>query len=324
MIANRVPAGGQQEHATAFENDPREPTPHMGDHRSKGCRSVVYADERVRVQGTKVKTASGFIAGRCTYLSTKFQYEVGTDKTRAITLTMFENAGIGEGRKITYEQLVGSLDKDGGLRSLLADGFSSTKRAVQDTHVYATVTAAYPSMVANFASPLAPESELYRLRSVLMPDVKRKPVRRNKPKGPATGRVAPRPEGSKAFYCTKHNCRKRFVKEAGMAAHIAKCAGGRTDVVRVKTGTEATDAAEGMMNQQCATMPTNRTERQPSPNTLPPMGFGRNQPGPGSRAALFRGRARAAHQVVPRGCRKEGEEEKGEAGSCRSHQHEAA
>ena len=41
-----------------------------------------------------------------------------------ITLTMFENAGIGEGRKITYEQLVGSLDKDGGLRSLrlLADG----------------------------------------------------------------------------------------------------------------------------------------------------------------------------------------------------------
>ena len=80
-----------------------------------------------------------------------------------------------------------------------------------------------------------------------------------------------------AFYCTKHNCRKRFVKEAGMAAHIAKCAGGRTDVVRVKTGTEATDAAEGMMNQQCATMPTNRTERQPSPNTLPPMGFGRNQ-----------------------------------------------
>ena len=100
---------------------------------------------------------------------------------------MFENAGIGEGRKITYEQLVGSLDKDGGLRSLLADGFSSTERVAQDTHVYPTVTAAYPSMVANFASPLAPESELYRLRSVLKPDVKRKPVRRNKPQGPALG-----------------------------------------------------------------------------------------------------------------------------------------
>ena len=230
-----------------------------------------------RAEQPKVKTASGFIAGRCTYLSTKFQYEVGTDKTRAITLTMFENAGIGEGRKITYEQLVGSLDKDGGLRRLLAEGFSSTERVAQDAHVYATVTAAYPSMVANFASPLAPESELYRLRSVLKPDVKRKPVRRNKPQGPATGRVAPRPEDSKAFYCTKLNCRKRFAKEAGMAAHIAKCAGGRADVLRVKTGTEATDAAEGMMNQQCATMPTNRTERQPSPNTLPPMGFGRNQ-----------------------------------------------
>ena len=95
----------------------------------------------------KVKTASGFIAGRCTYLSTKFQYEVGTDKTRAITLTMFENAGIGEGRKITYEQLVGSLDKDGDLRSLLADGFSSTQAVAEDTPaMYATVTTAYPSM----------------------------------------------------------------------------------------------------------------------------------------------------------------------------------
>ena len=230
-----------------------------------------------RAEQPKVKTASGFIAGRCTYLSTKFQYELGTDNTRAITLTMFENAGIGEGRKITYEQLVGSLDKDGGLRRLLAEGFSSTERVAQDAHVYATVTAAYPSMVGNFASPLAPESELRRLRSVLKSDVKRKPVRRNKPQGPATGRVAPRPEDSKLFYCTKQNCRKRFVKEASMAAHIAKCAGGRADVVRVKTGTEATDAAEGMMNQQRATMPTNRTERQPSPNTLPPMGFGRNQ-----------------------------------------------
>ena len=106
---------------------------------------------------------------------------------------------------------------------------------------------------------------------------------------------------------------------------IAKCASGRTDVVRVKTGTEATDAAEGMMNQQCATMPTNRTERQPSPNTLPPMGFGRNQ---GRGAAQHFSEAELERLIEwyheGAGCRKEGEEEKWEAGGCRPYQPEAA
>ena len=49
MIANRVPAGGQERHATAFENETREWTRHMGDHRERR-RSLVYAEGRVRVR----------------------------------------------------------------------------------------------------------------------------------------------------------------------------------------------------------------------------------------------------------------------------------
>ena len=70
-----------------------------------------------RAKQPKLKTASGFIAGRCTFLSTVFNYasNAGTDKKPAISVTMFENAGIGVGKTITYGQLVGSLDKDGDL-----------------------------------------------------------------------------------------------------------------------------------------------------------------------------------------------------------------
>jgi len=72
-----------------------------------------------RAKQPKLKTASGFIAGRCTFLSTVFNYasNAGTDKKPAISVTMFENAGIGVWKTITYGQLVGSLDKDGDLQS---------------------------------------------------------------------------------------------------------------------------------------------------------------------------------------------------------------
>jgi hypothetical protein len=57
-----------------------------------------------RAKQPKLKTASGFIAGRCTFLSTVFNYasNAGTDKKPAISVTMFENAGIGVGKTITY------------------------------------------------------------------------------------------------------------------------------------------------------------------------------------------------------------------------------
>ena len=103
-----------------------------------------------RAKQPKLKTASGFIAGRCTFLATVFNY-----------------AGIGVGKTITYEQLVGSLDKDGDLRRLLAEGFSSTQAVADDTPaMYATVTTAYPSMVGCFASALDLEAECYRLDHV--------------------------------------------------------------------------------------------------------------------------------------------------------------
>ena len=232
-----------------------------------------------RAKQPKLKTASGFIAGRCTFLSTVFNYatNAGTDKKPAISVTMFENAGIGVGKTITYEQLVGSLDKDGGLRSLLAEGFSSTQAVAEDTPAtYTTVTTAYPSMVGCFASALDPEAELYRLDHVLKSDLKHRAVPRRAPQKPASGRVAPQPVKSKLFYCSRHNCPKKYVKEAALKEHMATCRGGLADVVRVKTGVAAIDAAAGLVNKLHGTMPTVRTLRQPSTSTLPTMGFGRN------------------------------------------------
>jgi hypothetical protein len=143
-----------------------------------------------RAKQPKLKTASGFIAGRCTFLSTVFNYasNAGTDKKPAISVTMFENAGIGVGKTITYGQLVGSLDKDGDLRSLLAEGFRSTQAVAEDTPaMYATVTTAYPSMVGCFASALDLEADCYRLDHVLKLGVKHRAVprraRRSRPLG---------------------------------------------------------------------------------------------------------------------------------------------
>ena len=229
-----------------------------------------------RAKQPKLKTASGFIAGRCTFLSTVFNY-AGTDKKPAISVTMFENAGIGVGKTITYEQLVGSLDKDGDLRRLLAEGFSSTQAVADDTPaMYATVTAAYPSMVGCFASALDLEAELYRLDHVLKSDFKHRAVPRRAPQKPASGRVAPQPVKSMLFYCSRPNCPKKFFKEADLKKHMATCRGGRADVVRVMTGVAAIDAAAGLVNKLHGTMPTVRTLRQPSTSTLPTMGFGRN------------------------------------------------
>ena len=232
-----------------------------------------------RAKQPKLKTASGFIAGRCTFLSTVFNYasNAGTDKKPAISVTMFENAGIGVGKTITYEQLVGSLDKDGGLRSLLAEGFSSTHAVAEDTPAtYTTVTTAYPSMVGCFASALDLEAELYRLDHVLKSDFKHRAVPRRAPQKPASGRVAPQPVRSMLFYCSRPNCPMKYVKEAALKEHMATCRGGLADVVRVKTGVAAIDAAAGMVNKLHGTMPTVRTLRQPSTSTLPTMGFGRN------------------------------------------------
>ena len=232
-----------------------------------------------RAKQPKLKTASGFIAGRCTFLSTVFNYasNAGTDKKPAISVTMFENAGIGVGKTITYEQLVGSLDKDGDLRRLLAEGFSSTQAVAEDTPaMYATVTTAYPSMVGCFASALDLEAELYRLDHVLKSDFKHRAVPRRAPQKPASGRVAPQPVKSMLFYCSRPNCPKKFFKEADLKKHMATCRGGRADVVRVMTGVAAIDAAAGLVNKLHGTMPTVRTLRQPSTSTLPTMGFGRN------------------------------------------------
>jgi hypothetical protein len=239
-----------------------------------------------RAKQPTLKTASGFIAGRCTYLSTVFKYDsaAGTDKKHASSLTMFENAGIGVGKTITYEQLLGSLDKDGGLRTLLADGFRSTQAVpvAEDTHAYTAVTTACPSMVSSFASPLPSEAELTRLAHVLKEEFKHRPVARTKAMQPATGRVAPTPEMSKLFHCTKPNCRKKFIKEKAFAKHVSKCKRGLADAVRVTSGVAAIDAASGAVSQMQATMPTVRTVRPPSFSTLPVMGFGRN---PGRAAA---------------------------------------
>ena len=229
-----------------------------------------------RAKQPKLKTASGFIAGRCTFLSTVFNY-AGTDKKPAISVTMFENAGIGVGKTITYEQLVGSLDKDGDLRRLLAEGFSSTQAVAEDTPaMYTTVTTAYPSMVGCFASALDIEDELNRLDHVLKSDFKHRAVPRRAPQKPASGRVAPQPVRSWLFYCSRPNCPKKFFKEAALKEHMATCRGGRADVVRVTTGVAAIDAAAGLVNKLHGTMPTVRTLRQPSTSTLPTMGFGRN------------------------------------------------
>jgi hypothetical protein len=190
---------------------------------------------------------------------------------------MFENAGIGVGKTITYEQLVGSLDKDGDLRSLLAEGFSSTQAVADDTPaMYATVTTAYPSMVGCFASALDLEAELYRLDHVLKSDFKHRAVPRRAPQKPASGRVAPQPVRSRLFYCSRPNCPMKYVKEAALKEHMATCRGGLADVVRVTTGVAAIDAAAGLVNKLHGTMPTVRTLRQPSTSTLPTMGFGRN------------------------------------------------
>ena len=232
-----------------------------------------------RAKQPKLKTASGFIAGRCTFLSTVFNYasNAGTDKKPAISVTMFENAGIGVGKTITYEQLVGSLDKDGDLRSLLADGFSSTQAVAEDTPaMYATVTTAYPSMVGCFASALDLEADCYRLDHVLKLGVKHRAVPRRAPQKPASGRVAPQPVRSRLFYCSRPNCPNKFVKEAALKEHMATCRVGLADVVRVTTGVAAIDAAAGLVNKLHGTMPTVRTLRQPSTSTLPTMGFGRN------------------------------------------------
>ena len=232
-----------------------------------------------RAKQPKLKTASGFIAGRCTFLSTVFNYasNAGTDKKPAISVTMFENAGIGVGKTITYGQLVGSLDKDGDLRSLLAEGFRSTQAVAEDTPaMYATVTTAYPSMVGCFASALDLEADCYRLDHVLKLGVKHRAIPRRAPQKPASGRVAPQPVTSQLFYCSRHNCRKHYIKEAALKEHMAKCRGGRADVVRVATGVAAIDAAAGLVNTLHGTMPTVRTLRQPSTSTLPTMGFGRN------------------------------------------------
>ena len=200
-----------------------------------------------------------------------------TDKKPAISVTMFENAGIGVGKTITYEQLVGSLDKDGDLRRLLAEGSSSTQAVADDTPaMYATVTTAYPSMVGCFASALDLEAELYRLDHVLKSDFKHRAVPRRAPQKPASGRVAPQPVKSMLFYCSRPNCRKKFMKEAALKEHMATCRGGRAEVVRVTTGVAAIDAAAGLVNTLHGTMPTVRTLRQPSTSTLPTMGFGRN------------------------------------------------
>ena len=237
-----------------------------------------------RAKQPTLKTASGFIAGRCTYLSTVFKYDsaAGTDKKHASSLTMFENAGIGVGKTITYEQLLGSLDKDGGLRTLLADGFRSTQAVAEDTPAYTAVTTAYPSMVSSFATSLPSEAELKRLAHVLKEEFKHRPVARTKAMQPATGRVAPTPEMSKLFHCTKPNCRKKFIKEKAFAKHVSKCKRGLADAVRVTSGVAAIDAASGAVSQMQATMPTVRTVRPPSFSTLPVMGFGRN---PGRAAA---------------------------------------
>ena len=232
-----------------------------------------------RAKQPKLKTASGFIAGRCTFLSTVFNYasNAGTDKKPAISVTMFENAGIGVGKTITYGQLVGSLDKDGDLRSLLAEGFRSTQAVAEDTPaIYTTITTAYPSMVGCFASALDLEAECYRLDHVLKLGVKHRAVPRRAPQKPASGRVAPQPVKSMLFYCSRPNCPKKFFKEAALKEHMATCRGGRADVVRVTTGVAAIDAAAGLVNKLHGTMPTVRTLRQPSTSTLPTMGFGRN------------------------------------------------
>ena len=232
-----------------------------------------------RAKQPKLKTASGFIAGRCTFLSTVFNYasNAGTDKKPAISVTLFENAGIGVGKTITYEQLVGSLDKDGDLRRLLAEGFSSTQAVAEDTPaMYTTVTTAYPSMVGCFASALDLEADCYRLDHVLKLGVKHRAVPRRAPQKPASGRVAPQPVRSRLFYCSRPNCPKKYVKEAALKEHMATCRGGRADVVRVMTGVAAIDAAAGLVNKLHGTMPTVRTLRQPSTSTLPTMGFGRN------------------------------------------------
>ena len=237
-----------------------------------------------RAKQPTLKTASGFIAGRCTYLSTVFKYDsaAGTDKKHASSLTMFENAGIGVGKTITYEQLLGSLDKDGGLRTLLADGFRSTQAVAEDTPAYTAVTTAYPSMVSSFATSLPSEAELKRLAHVLKEEFKHRPVARTKAMQPAAGRVAPTPEMSQLFHCTKRNCPRKFIKERAFAAHVSKCKEGLADAVRVTSGVAAINAASGAVNQMQATMPTVRTVRPPSISTLPVMGFGRN---PGRAAA---------------------------------------
>ena len=232
-----------------------------------------------RAKQPKLKTASGFIAGRCTFLSTVFNYasNAGTDKKPAISVTMFENAGIGVGKTITYGQLVGSLDKDGELRSLLAEGFRSTQAVAEDTPaMYATVTTAYPSMVGCFASALDLEADCYRLDHVLKLGVKHRAVPRRAPQKLASGRVAPQPVTSQLFYCSRHNCPEKYIKEAALKKHMAKCRGGLADVVRVTTGVAAINAAAGVVNKLHGTMPTVRTLRQPSTSTLPTMGFGRN------------------------------------------------
>ena len=178
-----------------------------------------------RAKQPKLKTASGFIAGRCTFLSTVFNYasNTGTDKKPAISVTMFENAGIGVGKTITYGQLVGSLDKDGELRSLLAEGFRSTQAVAEDTPaMYATVTTAYPSMVGCFASALDLEAECYRLDHVLKLGVKHRAVPRRAPQKPASGRVAPQPARSKLFYCSRPNCPGQLESELARAPAVGR------------------------------------------------------------------------------------------------------
>jgi hypothetical protein len=253
-----------------------------------------------RAKQPTLKTASGFIAGRCTYLSTVFKYDsaAGTDKKHASSLTMFENAGIGVGKTITYELLLGSLDKDGGLRTLLADGFRSTQAVpvAEDTHAYTAVTTAYPSMVSSFASPLPSEAELTRLAHVLKEEFKHRPVARTKAMQPATGR------GSDA-----RDVRALPLHQAQLPQEIYQGESLREAREQVQRGTRGCCAGHIRSGgNRCrfgrgepdASHDADRSHRAAAFFQHVACDGIRAQPGPRSRAALLRGGDRAARAVV--------------------------